>query len=86
MFNLQTKLIAYRMVVHNIRWSLELNKMQDPKHPLVPKLLKMPVYTGSKDSKEELTALHEQSKNLAQLLCDWNDAQEALSQGLVETV
>lgn len=73
-FTLNTKLVAYRMVVHNIRWTLELNKMQDPTHELVPKLLKMPIYTGAKDSPEELSALHKQSCLLADLLCEWNES------------
>lgn len=71
---LNTKLVAYRMLVHNIRWTLELNKMQDPTHELVPKLLKMPIYTGPKDSPEELASLHKQSCLLADLLCQWNES------------
>lgn len=76
MFTLNTKLVAYRMVVHNIRWTLELNKMQNPVHELVPRLLKMPIYTGPKDSAEELASLHEQSCLLADLLCEWNSTLE----------
>ncbi len=74
LISLNTKLVAYRMVVHNIRWTLEVNKMKDPKHPLVSKLLKMPIYTGSKDSQEELDALHEQSRLLAELRIEWNNS------------
>ena len=71
---LNTKLVAYRMLVHNVRWTLELNKMQNRDHELVPRLLKMPIYTGPKDSPEELAALHEQSRLLADLLCEWNES------------
>jgi CRP-like cAMP-binding protein len=74
MFNLDTKLVAYRMVVHNIRWTLEMNKMQHPDHQLVPKILKLPIYTGARGGQEELTFLHEQSRQLAELLCEWNDS------------
>lgn len=77
LFTLDTKLIAYRMVVHNIRWTLELNKMKNPTHALVPKLLKTPIYTGPKDTPQELEALHSQASLLADLLCEWNDHQEA---------
>jgi len=73
LFSVETKLIAYRMMLHNIRWNLELNKMQNPTHELNKKLLKLPVYNGVKGSKEELKALHEQSRLLADLLCEWND-------------
>lgn len=76
LFTLDTKLIAYRMVVHNVRWTLELNKMKNPSHGLAPKLLKMPIYTGPKDTPEELAALHEQATQLADLLCEWNDHKE----------
>lgn len=78
LFKLNTKLVAYRMVVHNIRWTLELNKMQNPQHPLVPRLHKMPIYTGVKAGKEELTALHEQARLLANLLCEWNESLQPL--------
>lgn len=73
LFSIQTKLIAYRMMLHNIRWNLELNKMQHPDHPLNKKLLKIKPYNGEKGSRDELMALHEQAGLLADLLCEWND-------------
>lgn len=74
MFTLETKLVAYRMVVHNIRWNLELNRMKDPGHVLTPRILKLPIYTGARGGKEELTFLYEQSRALAELLVEWNDS------------
>jgi len=74
MFTLETKLVAYRMVVHNIRWNLELNRMKDPSHPLNPKIIKLPIYSGARGGKEELTFLYEQSRALAELLVEWNDS------------
>lgn len=73
LFSLQTKLIAYRMMLHNIRWNLELNKMQFPDHPLNKKLLKIKPFNGEKGSVAELLVLHEQAGLLAELLCEWND-------------
>ncbi len=73
LFTLDTKLIAYRMMVHNIRWNLEVNKMQHPTHELNKKLLSIPLYKGEKGGREELMALHEQSRLMADLLCEWND-------------
>lgn len=73
LFTIETKLIAYRMMLHNIRWNLELNKMQDPANELNKKLMKLPIYKGEKGGKDELVALHEQSRLLAELLCEWND-------------
>ncbi len=77
LININTKLLAFRMIVHNTRWTLEMNKMKDPKHPLVSHLLKMPILTGNKDAQEELEFLHAQSKMLAELLCEWNDTTAA---------
>lgn len=73
LFTLETKLIAYRMMVHNIRWNLEVNKMQHPTHELNKKLLTIPLFKGEKGSREELMALHDQSRLMADLLCEWND-------------
>lgn len=77
LFSIQTKLVAYRMMLHNIRWNLELNKMQFPDHPLNKKLLKIKPYNGEKGSRAELMALHEQAGLLANLLCEWNDEHKA---------
>lgn len=79
LFSIDTKLIAYRMVVHTIRWTLEMNRMQKPDHYLVPKLLKMPLYTGEKGGKDELGSLYTQSRVLAELLCEWNESLQAVS-------
>ncbi len=72
-FSLETMLAFYRMVVHNIRWTLEVNRMQDPVHELVGELRKVPLYTGPKGTGEELQSLHEQAHALADLLCRWNE-------------
>ena len=69
---LSTKLLFYRTVVHSIRWRLEVNRMQQPQHPLVAELLKMPVYAGARAGIEELRAYHRQAQSLATLLERWN--------------
>lgn len=71
--NLATKLGFYRMVVHNIRWTLEVNRMQNPQHEVATKLRKVPLYTGPRGGPEELSALHDQANALAALLCEWNE-------------
>lgn len=71
-FTLATKLAFYRMVVHHIRWALEMNRTQTPHHPLVSEMLKMPLFIGAKDSMEELVALHQQAHFLADVLYRWN--------------
>ena len=73
LFSLDTQLAFYRMVVHNIRWTLEVNRMQDPMHALVGELRKVPLYTGSRGTEEELQALNDQAHALADLLCRWNE-------------
>lgn len=72
--NLATRIAFYRMLVHNIRWTLEVNKMQNPQHELITSLRTVPIFTGSKGSAEELKALHEQAHKLADILCQWNDS------------
>lgn len=86
LFSMETKLIAYRMMSHNIRWNLELNKMQDPTNSLNKKLLKLPIYKGEKGDKEELLALHEQSRLLAELLCEWNDAKNVHRENILSEI
>lgn len=74
LFSLATKLSFYRMLVHNIRWTLEMNRTRDPHHELASKLRKVPLYTGARGTRDELAALHEQASALADLLCRWNES------------
>ena len=76
-FSMETQLAFYRMVVHNIRWTLEVNRMQDPMHALVGELRKVPLYTGPRGTGEELQALNDQAHALADLLCRWNEYSSA---------
>jgi len=70
--HLSTKLLFYRTVVHSVRWRLEVMRMEQPSHALVSELLKMPVYSGMRDSIDELRALHRQAQDLASILERWN--------------
>jgi hypothetical protein len=69
---LATKLLFYRTVVHSSRWRLEVNRMEQPHHPLVAELLKAPMLAGPRDSMEELRSLHRQAQTLALILERWN--------------
>lgn len=71
--DLNSKLHFYRMAVHNIRWTLEQNKMADPKHPLISQMLKLPIPKAAKNTVAELSELKEQSKRLSDLLLQWNE-------------
>src|SRR5690606_21286386 len=62
--SLTTKLLFYRTLLHSVRWRLEVNRMEQPNHPLVMELLKVPVYLGPKDGIDELQALHTQAQSL----------------------
>lgn len=75
-FTLATKIAFYRMLVHNVRWTLEVIRMQDPHHPAVVGLRKVPLFTGAKGTQEELKALSEQAHALADLLHEWNQTYE----------
>jgi CRP/FNR family cyclic AMP-dependent transcriptional regulator len=71
--SLETKLIFYRMAVHNIRWTVEQKKMANPKHPLVGLILKLPFIKAEKGTQEELIALKEQAKSLSEIIFLWNE-------------
>jgi CRP/FNR family cyclic AMP-dependent transcriptional regulator len=72
-FTLATKLTFYRMLANNLRWALERNKIENPAHPLVPRLYKIPLFSGQKGGIEELEALFKQTHILAELVCEWNE-------------
>ena len=74
LFSLETKLTFYRMVANNLRWTLERNKMENPQHPLVSSLFKIPLFVGQKGGQEELEALFNQAHLLAKLVSEWNDS------------
>lgn len=69
---IQTKLAYYRNSVHNLRWKLEVYRSQHLQHPLANKHRQVKLYTGIKDSLDELRALYEQAQALANLLLEWN--------------
>ena len=70
--NVKTKLAYYRSVVHNLRWKLEVYRSQHLQHPLANKHRKVKLYSGVKDTAEELHALYTQAQTLARLLLEWN--------------
>lgn len=72
-YTLETRLAFYHMIVHHIRWTLELKKMASPDHDLVQSMRKLPVFHGQKGSAEELESLRIQAQGLAELLCRWNE-------------
>lgn len=82
---LATKLAFYRMLVHNIRWTLEVNKMQSPQHELVVKLRTVPIFTGAKGTIEELNALRDQAHKLADILCLWNESTQPMRSNMQTT-
>ncbi len=72
LINMATKLVLYRMMVHSIRWKLEVNKTESPDHELVNEMRSISIYTGDKGGIEELQALSDHAKKLAKLLIRWN--------------
>lgn len=82
---LATKLSFYRMLVHNIRWTLEVNKMQNPQHELVASMRKVPIYAGPKGTQEELESLYEQAHQLADILCLWNESGPVQQSSAIQT-
>src|SRR5690606_6920478 len=72
--HLASKLLFYRTVVHSIRWRLEVLRMEEPKHPLVAELLKLPICAVGGDGVEALRALHQHARSLAAILMRWTGA------------
>ncbi|KGD66614.1 hypothetical protein Y5S_00281 [Alcanivorax nanhaiticus] len=72
-YTLTTRLAFFHMIVHHIRWTLEVKRMANPDHELVQSMRKLPVFHGEKGSEEELRSLREQAQGLAELLCRWNE-------------
>ncbi len=69
---LNTKASLLRIVNNNTRWKLEVNKMNDPEHPLARKLEKLDKYEGLKNTEMELEFLADEAFILGQLLDEWN--------------
>ncbi|MDX1804390.1 MAG: cyclic nucleotide-binding domain-containing protein [Alcanivorax sp.] len=72
-YTLQSRLAFYHMLVHHIRWTLEVKRMQMPDHELVQSMRKLPVFHGEKGTEAELETLKIQAQALAELLCRWNE-------------
>ena len=71
-YNLATRLAFFHMLVHQIRWVLEVWRAQSPDPLLADGLRKVPVFTGERGSEAELASLREQARALADLLYRWN--------------
>jgi hypothetical protein len=69
---LNTKTSLLRIVINNTRWKLEVNRMNEPDHPLAKKLDQFEKYEGLKNTEGELNFLADQAFLLGQLLDDWN--------------
>ena len=77
--SMETKLIYYRHTVQTLRWKLEMYRSKYKDNPLAEKHRAIKLYTGPKDSLEELHALHQQSVDFAKLLVEWNQTFGSLS-------
>ena len=69
---LATQLAFYRNSVHNLRWKLEVYRNEHPEHRFANRHRVVKLYTGVRDTREELEALHAQAQALARLLMEWN--------------
>ena len=74
-FSLPTKLGFYRMLVNNIRWTIEMKKATSPNSTLTSEIRKLPLYRGEKGGIDELKALKEQATALARLLSKSNESE-----------
>lgn len=73
--SLLTKLALYRNVINNTRFKLEGYKAKNPKHPLTEEYIKLPKFSGEKDTPQELKHYAQQAIVMARLLQKWNELQ-----------
>lgn len=83
LITLATKLAFYRNTVHNLRWKLEVYRSRHPGSTLAHDHHRVALYTGPRDTRDELKSLHSQAVQLTKLLMQWNRAFGQLS--LAET-
>jgi cAMP-binding proteins - catabolite gene activator and regulatory subunit of cAMP-dependent protein kinases len=69
---LPVKLLFYRTMAHNLRWKLEVYRAQFPSRSSAVDHRKVRLYTGQRDTMEELLSLDFQARQLAELLNSWN--------------
>lgn len=69
---LPVKLLFYRTMVHNLRWKLEVYRAQFPSRSAAVDHRKVRLYTGQRDTIDELLSLDFQARQLAELLNSWN--------------
>ncbi len=72
--SLQTKLAYYRNTAHNLRWKLDVYRMEHPNSELSAKHRSLKPFIGQRDTLEELRALEHQAKSFARWLAAWNQS------------
>ena len=73
LIKLSTKLLYYRNMVHNLRWKLEMYRSTYPENDFSSEHRKVKLYSGPKNTIEELKSLDEQARQYAKLLVAWNN-------------
>ena len=72
--SLASKLIYFRNMVHNLRWKLEVYRITYPEQVFAGEHRKVTLFTGKKNTVDELLSLNWQACSLARLLIRWNSA------------
>lgn len=70
--SLSTKLVYYRVMVHNLRWKLEMYRSQYPGLSFASNHHKVRLYAGPLDTQQELESLDLQARQLSEMLLGWN--------------
>ncbi len=79
LISLSTKLIYYRNATHGLRWKLEMYRSKHPDHIMASKHRRIKIFTGPKDTVQELEALHDNAVKMGELLVEWNHCFGSLS-------
>lgn len=70
--SLMTKLAYYRNLLLSLRWKLEVYRANHPEHELANQHRTVKLYSGAKNTLEELISLDYQAQQLGGLLLQWN--------------
>ena len=72
LIQLDTKLEFYRNTLHALRWKLEVYRSHFPNSELADRHFAVKLYTGKKNTIEELMDLQRQISELVNVLREWN--------------
>ena len=75
LFTLSTRILFYRLIDHQMRWSLELKRTEHGSFNIEQAIYTLPLIKTRDGTVNELSQLHQLAVAQARILNDWNQAQ-----------